>query len=289
MRLSRPVYGIFENGMAYVRWGTGPRTLLYIPGGPFNVAPTRIGARMMFRPVRPLLEEGFSAWYVVNRQDLPEGHSVEDMADDYAELITNEFGGSVDLVLGVSYGGFISFCLAANHGDLLERLAVAVSAYEASEEGKALDYEWAVRHSAGDSAGAFAHSFRTDLPNLRFTGVNRLFDAAARVFGLAAANLFSRRPHAEFRRDVMVEAEAEMAFDARDVLHAIDVPVLLIAGGQDTVFPPAVTEETARLIPDCKLNVYEDRAHGGVVFDKRFPQDLLAFVDAERPLSRSSA
>ena len=35
-----PVSGIFGDGMAYLRMGTGPKTLLWIPGGPGNVLPT---------------------------------------------------------------------------------------------------------------------------------------------------------------------------------------------------------------------------------------------------------
>ena len=40
--VSRTVTGIFSNGMAYVRWGSGPKTLLLIPGGPGNLLPSRM-------------------------------------------------------------------------------------------------------------------------------------------------------------------------------------------------------------------------------------------------------
>lgn len=54
-----------------------------------------------------------------------------------------------------------------------------------------------------------------------------------------------------------MEAEAELACDARDVLPLIPVPVLLVGGDRDPYFPKEVYEETARLIPDCTLRMYE--------------------------------
>lgn len=284
MRIPKPVNGIFANGMAYARWGTGRRSLLFIPGGPSNVAPTGIGARMMFRPIRPLVEEGFTVWQVVNRQNLPQGHSVADMADDYAELIAKEFDGKVDLVLGTSYGGLICFPLAAKHPESFDHIAIAVSGHEVSEKGKALDYEAATRHSRGDSAGAFAVWMMDDMPEWTFPGASLLLRGAARVLGSIPAALFYRKTHSYFESDVMVEAEAEVAFDAREILHEIDVPVLIIAGRRDTFFPPEITEETARLMPDATLKMYEDRGHGGVIFDKRFPRDLLEFIEAKSSL-----
>jgi hypothetical protein len=71
------------------------------------------------------------------------------------------------------------------------------------------------------------------------------------------------------------------------------VPVLLVCGDEDLHFPKEVYEETARLIPDCTLRMYEGIGHVGAVRDKRFPQDVLDFVrqrpavqrerDAEQP------
>jgi pimeloyl-ACP methyl ester carboxylesterase len=94
--------------------------------------------------------------------------------------------------------------------------------------------------------------------------------------------------HPHFASDVMVEAEAEVACDARDVLPDITVPVLLVCGDEDVYFPKEVYEETARLIPDCTLRMYEGVGHVGAVMDRRFPQDVLDFV-RQRPAPASAA
>ncbi len=81
--------------------------------------------------------------------------------------------------------------------------------------------------------------------------------------------------------DVLTEARAELAFDARAVLPRIRPPVLLLCGGRDAFFPRAVAEETARLIPDCTLIVYERWGHLRAGSSSRVARDVLAFVRAE--------
>jgi hypothetical protein len=84
--------------------------------------------------------------------------------------------------------------------------------------------------------------------------------------------------HPYFASDMMVEAEAEMAFNAREVLPDIPVPVLLVCGDEDRYISKEMYEETARLIPDCTLRMYAGVGHVGAVRDERFPRDVLDFV-----------
>ncbi len=272
----RPVSGIFPNGMAFVRWGTGPKTLLEIPGGPGNAFPTGGPAlKAAQSQFRPFVEDGYTVWFVVRKQNMPKGHTVADMADDLAGLVADQFGGKVDLVVGQSFGGMIGFYLAARHPDRFGHIAISVAGYEMSEQGKTLDYDFARLLSEGRRSEAGALMFGHMVPGLRAPGV-------ARVLGAVMGRLMFGETHPHFASDVMVEAEAEVAFDAREVLPDIRVPVLLACGDQDLYFPKEVYEETARLIPDCTLRVYEGIGHVGAIRDKRFPQDVLDFV-LQRP------
>jgi pimeloyl-ACP methyl ester carboxylesterase len=268
--IPKPVTGIFANGMAYVRWGTGPKTLLFIPGGPGNAAPGGTSIRML-PLLRNLVEDGYTAWYVARKRDMPKGHTIADMADDYAGLIADEFGRTVDLVVGVSYGGIIGFYLAARHPERFGHIAIAVAGYEVCEQGKTLDYDFARLLSEGRNGEAGALMVRNMAPGLRVPG-------AARVLGAVMGRMMAGEAHPTFTSDVMVEAEAEMAFNAREVLPAIPVPVLLVCGDEDLYFPKTIYEETARLIPDCTLRMYEGAGHVGAIRDRRFPQDVLEFV-----------
>ena len=68
--------------------------------------------------------------------------------------------------------------------------------------------------------------------------------------------------------------------DFRPALRAITVPTLLIHGDSDTSTPLELTgRKAARLIPGCRLKVYENAAHAlPITHMDRLNADLLAFV-----------
>jgi pimeloyl-ACP methyl ester carboxylesterase len=140
-----------------------------------------------------------------------------------------------------------------------------------SEQGKTLDHDFARLQSEGRYGEAGELMVRNMLPDLRVPG-------AARVMGAVMGRMMAGEAHPSFASDVMVEAEAEVACDAREILPAIRVPVLLVCGDEDLYFPKEIYEETARLIPDCTLRMYEGAGHAGAIRDRRFPQDVLEFV-----------
>jgi pimeloyl-ACP methyl ester carboxylesterase len=61
------------------------------------------------------------------------------------------------------------------------------------------------------------------------------------------------------------------------------VPVLLIAGALDVSAPLELTaRRTSALVPDCRLVVYEDAAHGMFLTHvERVNGELLEFIRAE--------
>ncbi len=268
--MTTPTFGTFSNGMAYARWGTGARTILLIPGGPGNHIPKGLGLLIMFKPFRPLVDAGYSLWYVARRRSMPDGYSIENMADDYAAVIDAAFGGRVDVVLGTSYGGMIAQYVAANHPNSFDHIVVAVAACELSEQGKDEDHRFAVLLSEGKTSEAGAIMVQSVLPG---RGWRWLAGIVGRVIGPLAAG-----DHPSYGHDVLVEADAEAGFDARKALPTIEVPVLLLAGDQDEHFPVDLVTETARLIPDCTLRLYMGRTHAGAFFDKRLARDVLAFA-----------
>jgi pimeloyl-ACP methyl ester carboxylesterase len=269
--VSKPVTGIFSNGMAYARWGRGPKTLLLIPGGPGNLLPSRMRMPMYQSLTRLLVRDGYTAWLVTRKQGMPEGHRIADMADDYAGLIRDEFGGRVDAVVGISTGGLIGFPLAARHRACLGRIAILAAAYAATGPAAEADIVYARLLAEGRTAAAISAMTGYAFPRMRRFGI-------ARVLGTLMGPFAFRGAHPAFRRDTVIEAEAEVGFDARAWLPDIRVPVLLVAGGADQFFTREAVEETARLIPGSSLRIYEGRDHVGALQDERLPSDVLELV-----------
>lgn len=70
------------------------------------------------------------------------------------------------------------------------------------------------------------------------------------------------------------------AADYRDVLQAIDVPALLIYGGQSNFYHVETAHWVAGRIPRAVLHIYEGTDHSPHQWQReRFVRDLLAFID----------
>lgn len=262
--------GTFANGMEFLTWGDGPKVLLFLPGGPGSSVPTGMMSRMSRRWFAPFVETGYAIWMVTRRRGMPTGHTVADMADDYAQVISADLGGRADLVVGESYGGMIVQHLAARHGQFLGHLAIVVAAAEVSDWGKEVDSRLAAAVARGDTAGVGMAFAEYVLPGERSGWARRL------VGPWIGRGLLSGKNYPP--GDLQVEIEAEMSFDAWAVLPRIEVPVVLLCGDRDRFFPMDVVEETVRLIPDCTLVRYEGQGHMKVATSRRVPHDVLAFV-----------
>lgn len=259
--------GTFSNGIAYDAIGSGPRTVIFLPGGPGIV-------RMAWDRVRrtllvSLAARGCTVWRLTRRRDMPAGHTLEDMADDVADVIDEGFGGHVDVVVGLSLGGMIAQLLAARHPKQMDRvvlISAAATATPAALESTRRAGE-ALGHGRYTEAGA---AFFEDVLPGRWFGLLRslLGVPMGRMLAGSGNNL----------PDVLVETAAVMDLDTRPVLPEITVPVLLIMGERDRDFAPEIVDETVRLIPDCTLIRYPGKGHGGAAWDERTPGHILDFI-----------
>ncbi len=271
--LPRPVAGIFPNGMAYMRFGGGPKNLVFIPGGPGNVLPAGWLMRAMSaRTLRAFLQSGYTVWAVARKRDMPTGYSIEEMAEDYAGLIADEFDGKVDLVIGeTAYGGMIGLALAARHPDRFDHLVTAFAGSRISERGRAVELEFARLMSEDRRTEAATLAVRELMPSLRLP-------LADRVFGWFLGRMMYGELHPYFASDVVVEADAVAQFDGRELLPTIEAPVLVVGSDRDFEFSRDVYEETARLIPDSTLRIYEGVGPNGAMSGTRFALDVLDWV-----------
>ncbi len=261
--------GTFSNGIDYQAIGSGPRTMLFLPGGP-GIYPF-LRARVAGTLLSPLAAQGFTVWLLERRRGMPPGHTIADMADDVAHVIDEGFDGHVDVVVGASMGGLIALYLAARHPVHAARIVLLASAATPNP---------ATRQSTRRFGEAMGHS--------RFTEAGEVFledvvpgdrgRPVRRLFGPLVGRMLATPNNPP---DVLIETQALMDVDARPVLPQITAPVLVVYGDQDTSFTPDVVEETVRLIPDCTLIRYAGRGHGSTVFDARTPDDIATFVNRD--------
>lgn len=271
-------YGTFKNGIPYAQLGEGEKKLLLFFGGPGNTIPHGFGLRAFTTGLRPLLK-AYTVHLVTRKSGLAQGYTTRDMSDDYAELIRQAFGGHVDVVIGMSYGGLIAQHFAADHAALFDHVVIAMAAHKGSEAGEALDRRFAKLLSEGKGRAAYATLAEVMAPK----GILKPLMTA--LLWLAGGSMLGE-PSGTFADDVLIEAEAELAHDATDSLKRIEVPALILCGDEDVYFPRRYVEEMAEMIEHATLKFYEGKGHT-IVTDPQFARDVLEYIDSsasgERP------
>jgi pimeloyl-ACP methyl ester carboxylesterase len=266
--------GVSAHGMEFEAVGDGPHTLLFIGGGPGSEILTGTMATVMSGQYLPYVRAGYTVWNVTRPRHMPPGHSVSDMAVDYARFIEDELGGRVDLVVGESYGGMVAQHLAADHPALVGRVVLALAAATITDSGKDLDVRWATARAEGRHAAAGTVFLEYLVPGAERAGLRRRL-------GPLVGRVFAGSPVPA--GDLLVEAQAEAAFDARDVLARIQAPVLMLCGDEDEFFSRESVEETADRIPDSTVVWYRGMSHLRAAMSRRIPSDVLAWVPATEP------
>ena len=109
---SKVTSGYFSNGLPYNQFGHGSQNLIIFQGLLFENKPLTGKQIRFFLKSYKFLEEEYTIYIVTRKQGLPKGYSMQNMADDYAVMIKEEFHKPVD-ILGVSTGGSIAMHFAA--------------------------------------------------------------------------------------------------------------------------------------------------------------------------------
>ena len=269
MTKSNAVAGYFRSGLPYYRFGYGPRTLVIFQGLHFENKPLSGRMARLYSSVYKFLGKDFTTYVVTRRPGLPSGYTMQDMSDDYATMIKEEFGKPVD-VIGMSTGGSIAQHFAADHPDLIRRLIIHSSAYVLSDEAKRLQMHVALLARQRQWRKAYATMFAHILPR------SRVVACIARPIvwlGSLSAGLLGAP---EDPSDFAVTVEAEDKHDFKDRLAQITAPTLLVAGNKDPFYPESLFRETAEGIPNARLIIYEGMGHpaSGTQFDR----DVLTFL-----------
>jgi len=261
--------GYFHSGLPYNRLGHGPRTLVVFQGLLFENKPQPGIMVRLVSGMYKFLEEEYTTYIVPRKPGLPVGYTLQDMSDDYATLIREEFAGPVDLI-GVSTGGSIVQHFAADHPDLVRRLVIHSSAYTLSDEAKRLQMN--VGHLAQQRrwVKAYAVLFGSVLPR---KGVMKYLSKPIVWLGSLLLGLLGAPKDPS---DLVVTIEAEDKHNFKDRLAQITAPTLVVAGDKDPFYTETLFRETADGIPNARLILYKGMGHPAS--GKQFSRDVLTFL-----------
>jgi pimeloyl-ACP methyl ester carboxylesterase len=264
MTETRDAVGYSRNGLPYNRLGHGRRTLVVFQGLQFENKPlTGLSARFALS-MYGFLNREYTTYVVTRRPGLPDGYSMQNMADDYATMISDELGPPVD-VIGTSTGGSIAQHFAADHPDLVRKLVLHSSAHTLGDAGKQAQLR--VGQLARQRKWREAYVALLDLMMPR--------NALGRIGVALVSRLMSLSAPGD-PSDLIVTVEAEDRHDFKDRLAQITAPTLVIAGDQDRFYSETLFRETAQGIPNARLILYPGMGHAAS--GKRFERDVLSFL-----------
>ena len=177
-------------------------------------------------------------------------YSIDQYADDLAAFLA-AVGIERAVVCGLSMGGYVALALLRRHRSLLRGLILSST------------------RAAADTPEAREKRMRL-IEFVREHGVEALADRQVKAM-VGETTLNSRPDVLEAMRQLMARApsagvigalEAMAARqDSTDLLGGIDVPTLVVSGGEDTFTPPAELRALAGAIAHSRLEVIQGAGH----------------------------
>ena len=239
--------------MDYCRFGRGKGTLAVLPG---------ISVQSVM-PLAEALADAFKAMtddytvYVFDRRKdpLPAKYTVQDMADDTAEAMKALGLENVD-IFGASQGGMMALIIAADHPELVRKIALGSACAAVSDENYRIFDDLIALAKAGKREELYLAFGKMIYPE-------DVFEASKDALISAAATVTDE----ELARFITM-TEGMRGFDCTDDLGRISCPVLVTGSWTDAVFGGEAAEKIAEGLKnsvDCRLHIYE--AYGHAVYD----------------------
>lgn len=241
----------------------GEHAFVILPGlSPRSVLPSATAVEGMY--AKKL--KNARIYLVDRREEIPEGYSMRDMAEDTAEVLT-ELGIRNAAVYGASQGGMIAEILAAGHPELVSALVLASSTSRMNGSLRTTLDRWIAlaRAGAGDTLAS-------DMVETIFSK-----EIAAR-FGNILTMGMRDLSEAELARFIRL-SEACAGFDAGPELEKLACPVLVLGAEGDRVMTAEASRELAER-SNAELFLYGPE-YGHAVYDEAadFASRVAAFVN----------
>ena len=240
---------IIETGtMDYIRFGTGRKTLVMIPGVGDGLTTVK-GKALPFAFLYRQLAKDFTVYVFSRRRDLTPGMTTREMAEDL-NLAMDRLGLSHAAVVGVSQGGMIVQWLAIDHPDKVDRLVLVVTLSRPNDTVRSAIGNWIRQAEAGDYKGIMLSTAELSYSEEKLRRERLVY----RILGsFGKPKSFDR---------FIIQAESCLTHNAFEELPEITVPTLVIGGTCDKIVSGAASEEIAEQIPGSVLHMYEGLGHG---------------------------
>ena len=250
--------------MDYIRFGSGERILVMLPGlgdGLRSMKGTALPMAFMYRE----FTKDFTVYAFSRKNVLPEGYTTRDMARDQAEAMEQLGIGCAD-IFGVSMGGMIAQHLAIDYPEKVSKLILTVTSARPNPILTESIEEWVSLARDSDHT-AFMDS-----------NVRRIYSEDYYRKNKWLVPIMGKLTKPKSYDRFFVQADACLTHDAYESLHQIQATTLVIGGEKDNALGGDPSREIASKISGAQLRMYEQWGHGLYEEAKDFNQVVLNFL-----------
>lgn len=253
----------------YVRFGSGSRNLLILPG--LSLRGVKGAAHSLAFLYRRFAKE-YTVYILDKRTEVPDGFTIRDLADDVANAAA-QLQLARTCVFGVSQGGMIAQHLAIDHPELVEKLALGVTASRVNPVMEQAVNGW-IQMAEQDDYRALVLDIFHKMYSPRYLKKYRwLFPILTRL----------GKPK-DMSRFVALAGSC-LTCETYPLLSKITCPVLVLGGTQDAVLTGKASEELAEAL-HSQLVMYPQLGHAAYEeasdFNERIYQFFIQSVSAAR-------
>ena len=242
--------------MYYVAFGEGKKNLVVLPGLSDGLWTVKGKAMLLAGSYKKFFKD-YTVYMFSRKNEIPEGYSIEDMADDQALAMRN-LGIDRAIVMGVSQGGMIAQFLAANHSELVEKLILVVTAPYANDTIKSVVAKWIEM-----TQNASHTELMLDTAEKVYT---KEFNEKNKRYLPLVARFTKPKNYDRFCKN----AYAILNFDARPVLSRIKCPTYIMSGNCDNTVGNEAPYQLEVAIENSEMIIFDGLGHGLFEEDKNF-------------------
>ena len=257
-----------ENGMMdYIRFGSGNRVLIMLPGLGDSLRTVK-GTAVPMAWMYHRFARAFTVYMFSRKAPLPKGYSTRDMARVQAEAMALLGIAKAD-IFGVSMGGMIAQYLAIDFPEKVNKLILTVTCAEPNGLLRESVEEWMALAQKGDHTGFMDSNLRR-IYSAEYYRKNKW--TAPLVGWLTKPKSYDR---------FFIQAEACLTHNAKAELRHITAPTLVVGGEKDLALGAEASREIAAAIPNAELKMYPQWGHGLYEEEKDFNKLILEFLRRE--------
>ena len=254
--------------MDYIRFGSGPKLLIMLPGlgdGLRTTKGTALPMALMYR----IFAKDFTVYAFSRKTRLPSGASTRDMARDLKKAM-DLLGIPKAHIFGVSMGGMIAQHFAADYPDAVDKLVLTVTCPRPNPVLTSSVSQWKDLALGGNHAALMDSNLRLIYSDAYYRHNKWMIPFIGK--------LTKPKSYARF----LIMADACLTHDAFDRLPEITAPTLVVGGEKDLALGGDGSREIAERISGAQLHMYPQWGHG--LYEEAKDFNALVFSFLKEPI-----